>query len=67
METPAEGNLDATLRYALALCGLRLPDERLPAMLRAVETVRALVATLNAIDYGETEPASRFLPPGGLT
>ncbi len=59
-----EADLRITLRAAFARAGLDLPEERLPAMARALETVRAVTAALAPVDFGETEPASRFRAPG---
>ena len=49
-------------RMAL-LAGVRVPDGRIAALAAGLELTKRIAMMLAAVDYGETEPASRFGAP----
>jgi hypothetical protein len=51
-------------RVLMELAGLELPAEREAAVAAGLEgNSRRIAGALAALDYGHTEPASRFRPP----
>jgi hypothetical protein len=50
-------------RILAALAGIRLSDEREPAVAFGLEAMRRIAEALGRRDYGEIEPACRFTPP----
>jgi hypothetical protein len=50
-------------RLLAALAGIRTREEREAALAAGMEGMRRMAEALGRRDYGETEPAGRFLPP----
>jgi len=51
------------VRQFAAAARITVPETRLPALAAGLAATLAATERLLTIDYGDTEPASRFLPP----
>lgn len=60
-----EEDLRDTVRSLAALAGVPMTTQRVAALALALPLLRAGADALYAIEYGETEPATRFTPPQG--
>ena len=52
------------VRRMAEMAGLSLTEDRLTALAAALPRTQRMIAALAELDYGDTEPANRFRPPG---
>ncbi len=56
------GDLE-TVKQAARSAGIELADDRAENVVRALAGIDQIKETLSKVDYGETEPSSRFRAP----
>ncbi len=52
------------VRRMAEMAGITLTEDRLTALAASLPRTQRMIAALADLDYGETEPANRFRPPG---